>query len=266
MIDLNEYKITQIKEWLNEQEISDLDLELAINALTHPSYKGLDPKADDYERLEFLGDAVLELISAEELVRNYNLSEGSMTERRKQIVNNEYLSQIFDRLRIQPLIRTAVNYAPSTKDKANFIEALFGAVYLDKGYERCKELWVLFQRKMGINKKKIVTAPMTAEEKQNKEILQQFYRELGLTAKNAKSMLQELCQKQNLPIPEYTLLERIGPDHEPLFRVKVSAILFNRPPKFTYSEIGEAKSKKIAEQKAAENLCKKIFLDFVPSD
>lgn len=266
MIDLDDYKKKRIIEWLNDQEIGDLDLELAIMTLTHPSYKGLDPKADDYERLEFLGDAVLELISAEELVRNYNLSEGSMTERRKQIVNNEYLSQVFERLKIQPLTRAAVSYTPSTKDKANFIEALFGAVYLDKGYERCKTLWNLFQKKMGINKKKTVTAPMTAEEKQNKETMLQFYRELGLAPKNAKSMLQELCQKQNLPIPEYTQIDRVGPDHDPLFRVKVSAVLFNRPPRLTYSEIGEGKSKKIAEQKAAENLCKKIYLDFVPSD
>jgi ribonuclease-3 len=266
MINLSEQDKNQLLNWLNDLNIGDVDLEKVIVAFTHPSYKGMNPNAEDYERLEFLGDAVLELISAEELVRNYNLSEGSMTERRKQIVNNEYLSQVFDRLKIQPLTRAAVSYVPSIKDKANFVEALFGAVYLDKGYERCKELWDLFQKKMGINKKKTVSVPMTAEQKQNKDAMLQFYKQLGLTAKNAKSLLQELCQKQNLPIPEYTLLERIGPDHDPVFRVKVSAILFNRPPSWTYSEIGEGKSKKIAELKAAEKLCNKVFLNYIPSE
>jgi ribonuclease-3 len=255
-----------ILDWLKSLDIQDLDIKLITTAFTHPSYKGIFPNVEDYERLEFLGDAVLELISAEELVRNYNLSEGSMTEKRKQIVNNEYLSQVFDRLKIQPLILTAMNYTPSVKDKANFIESFFGAVYLDKGYDKCKALWELFQRKVGISKEKTVVVPLTAEEEQNKEAMLQFYKEFGLTAKNAKSMLQELCQKQNIPIPEYTLIERVGPDHNPVFRVKVTTVLFNQPPMEKYSEIGEGKSKKIAELKAAEILCKKVFLNYIPSE
>jgi len=255
-----------IRDWLKSLDIQDLDIELITTAFTHPSYKGIFPNVETYERFEFLGDAVLGLISAEELVRKQKLSEGSMTERRKQIVNNEYLSQVFDRLKIQPLTRTAMNYTPSVKDKANFIESFLGAVFLNKGYDKCKALWELFQRKMEISKEKTVVVPFTAEEKQNKEALLQIYKELGLTAKNAKAMLQELCQKQNLQIPEYNLIERGGPDHNPVFRVKVTAVLFNRPPMQVYSEIGEGKSKKIAELKAAEILCKKVFLNYIPPE
>jgi ribonuclease-3 len=265
MVEINDSVKQSLVAWLTTLNLADLDLQKVITAFTHPSYKGMFPNVEDYERLEFLGDAVLELISAEELVLNYQLSEGAMTEKRKQIVNNDYLSQVFDRLKIQPYIRTALNYSPSIKDKANFIEAIFGALYLDKGYEACKTLWDTIQVKMGINKKKSKSMPISAEEKQNKETMQNFYRELGLTPKNAKSILQELCQKQNLEIPQYEQIERLGPDHDPTFKVKVSAVLFNHPPIWTYTTVGVGKSKKLAEIKAAEDLCRQIFLDYLPS-
>lgn len=267
MTEIRESDKQKILGWLTALGIADLDLQKVVTAFTHPSYKGMFPNVEDYERFEFLGDAVLELISAEELVKNPDLlSEGAMTEKRKQIVNNDYLSQVFDRLKIQPLIRAAISYTPSVKDKANFVEAIFGALFLDKAYDACKELWNVIQAKMGINKKKVVSTPISAEEKQNKDAVQAFYKELGLTPKNAKSMLQELCQKQNLPLPLYELVERSGPDHDPQFKVKVTAVLFNRPPRWTYTAIGIAKSKKIAEIKAAEVLCKQIFLEFVSTD
>jgi ribonuclease-3 len=266
MIEISDIEKQKYIQWLQTLNIADLDIQKIITAFTHPSYKGMVPNVEDYERFEFLGDAVLELISAEELVTNFQLSEGAMTEKRKQMVNNEYLSQVFDRLKIQPLIRTALNYTPSIKDKANFVEALFGAYYLDKKYDACKVLWDFIQTRMGINKKKVKAAPISQEEKQNKEAMVNYYKELGLTPKNAKSMLQELCQKQNLDLPTYEQVERSGPDHDPVFRVKISAKLFNRPPSWTYSAIGAGKSKKIAEIKAAEELCKQIFLDYISSE
>ena len=266
MIDIDIFDNQKLIAWLQTLNIADIDLQKIITAFTHPSYKGMVPNVEDYERFEFSGDAVLELISAEELTKNFQLSEGAMTEKRKQIVNNEYLSRVFDRLKIQPLIRTALNYIPSLKDKANFIEALFGALFLDKNYEACKVVWDKIQIKMGINKKKVISAPISAEEKQNKDSMQAFYKELGLTPKNSKSMLQELCQKQNLPLPEYEQTDRLGPDHDPVFKVKVTAILFNCPPNWTYSAIGIGKSKKIAEIKAAEELCKQIYLEYISSE
>lgn len=113
----------KLVSWLKSFKLSDIDLTIIITAFTHPSHKGLDPNAEDYERLEFLGDAVLDLVTAEELIKASREKEGLLTEHRKQIVNNEYLAQIFDRLKIKSFIRTAVNYTPSIKDKANFLEA-----------------------------------------------------------------------------------------------------------------------------------------------
>ena len=247
---------------LQTLNIPDLDLEKLITAFTHPSYKGMVPYAEDYERFEFLGDAVINLISAEDLVKNQQLSEGAMTEKRMQLVNNEYLSQIFDLLQFYPLIRTALQYTPSNKDKANFVEALFGAIFLDKDYKECKKVWEYIQIKMESNIKITSSKTISVEEQLNIEKLKQLYKEYGLITKNAKSMLQELCQKQNLPIPEYELIGRTGLDHDPTFEVRISAQVFNREPIMVYTAIGVAKSKKSAEIKAAENLCNKIYLEY----
>ncbi|MCF2141343.1 MAG: hypothetical protein K9W44_14890 [Candidatus Lokiarchaeota archaeon] len=252
--------------WLKKQRIINMDIKILITAFTHPSYKGVFPEVEDYERLEFLGDAVLDLVSAEDLIKHSSANEGVLTERRKQLVNNENLSQIFDRLKISSFIRTAPHYKPSIKDKANFIEAFFGALFLEHRYEYCVIVWRQFQEKMGKIKKKIYHAPLSPEDEQNKEELKQFYRSIGLTPKNAKSMLQELNQKQGLDLPNYELIEHFGPDHNPTFRVKVSGIFFTGPPKWTRSAIGEGKSKKIAEIRAAEKLCDQIYLDYIPFD
>ncbi|MHA1522686.1 MAG: ribonuclease III family protein [Promethearchaeota archaeon] len=275
-------KIKQdLQAWLHLLGIEkDLEKnENYITAFTHPSYKGMFPKAEDYERYEFLGDSVLDLISAEELFFEQNFSEGVMTEKRKLLVNNEYLAQVYDRLKMAQFTRTAVNYVPSTKDRANYVEAFFGALFIEFGYKKCKAVWDLMQNKMkemsnigkmdimgemGMNKKKTIGKHLTAEEKQNETEMKQIHKQMGLIPKNAKSSLQELCQKLNFPIPEYTLVEQTGSDHEPFFKVKVAArvqLLSNE----TQSAMGEGRSKKAAEVKAAEALCDEIYLDYIPS-
>jgi ribonuclease III len=253
----------QLKEWLVKNSIKPMNLPALITAFTHPSYKGMVPEVEDYERLEFLGDAVLDLVSAEELINESTDTEGVLTEKRKQLVNNDYLAKIFDRLKMGPLTRTALNYSYSIKDKANIVEAFFGALFLEHKYDYCKEVWQIFQRKMGINKKQVIKAPLTSEETQNRDELLQFYQTLGLTKKNAKSMLQELCQKQKLPIPTYKLLERKGPDHDPVFHVKVSGVFFQGPPLWNRHAIGEGKNKKEAEINAAEKLCNELYLEYI---
>ncbi len=261
-------KIKQdLQAWLQHLGIEkDLEKnENYITAFTHPSYKGMFPKAEDYERYEFLGDSVLDLISAEELFFGQNFSEGVMTEKRKLLVNNEYLAQVFDRLKMAQFTRTAVNYVHSTKDKANHVEAFFGALFIEFGYTKCKAAWDLMQNKMNkmnITKKKTISKPLTAEEKQNETVMKQFQQKLGLIPKNAKSMLQEYCQKINLSIPEYTLIEQTGSDHEPMFKVQV---VLGSVSQKKLSEIGIGKSKKLAEMKAAEAVCEAFHLEYIPS-
>lgn len=260
--------ITRAKQLLRDLSVERVDGPKILAAFTHPSYKGIAPHEEDYERLEFLGDAVLDLVAAQALVEESGTaSEGAMTERRKQYVSNEVLAHVFDHFKLATLIRAAVNYAPSLKDKADVVEALFGAVFLtpDNGYTACWHLWHAVRERMGFHRKTRVRAPQTAEEEANRTEYEFFYQSLGLTPKNAKSSLQELCQKQNLPLPSYDLLARAGPDHDPAFTVKITAKLFDRIPRLTYTAQATAKSKKLAELKAAEQLCEQIFLPYTPS-
>jgi len=255
-----------LEKWLQDLGINGIDKKKMLAVFTHPSFKGIDPAAEDYERLEFLGDAVLGLISAEELVISSSETVGSMTEKRKLLVNNETLSRIFDRLKMGRFLRKAIKFHPSHKDKANVVEALFGAIFLDLRYDACKQLWETIFRKIGIPPRRKVIAPSTPENAQAREAYLKFYHDLGLTPKNAKNTLQELCQKQNLPLPEYEELKRNGPNHEPFFQVKVTAKLFKKQPFLNYSAIGEGRKKCIAEMKAAERLCDQIFLPYIPQD
>ncbi len=254
--------------WLKLIDLEKIDQKLIITAFTHPSFKGLYPDVEDYERLEFLGDAVLDLISAEELIKDTHDSEGVLTEKRKLLVNNDFLAKIFDNMHINMLIRTAINYVPSTKDKANFVEALFGAIFLIKGYDESKIIWNLMLEKIGKTKKKKIKPPQTPDDQENRNASLEFYNKLGLTQfqKNAKSMLQELCQKQGLDLLDYVLIEKSGPDHNPIFKVQVSGVVINHVPRWKHSAIGEGQTKKQAEIKAAEALCDEIFLEYIPSD
>ena len=255
-------------DWLKLLNLEKVDHKLIITAFTHPSFKGIYPDVEDYERLEFLGDSVLDLVSAEELIKGTHDSEGVLTEKRKLLVNNDFLAKIFDNMKIDQLIRTAISYVPSTKDKADFVEALFGAIFLLLGYEKSKNIWNLLLKKTGKTKKKKVSPPRTLDEQENRNSYREFYKKLELTQnkKNAKSMLQELCQKQGLDLMEYTLIEKSGPDHNPIFKVQVSGVVINHVPRWKHSAIGEGQTKKHAEIKAAETLCDEIFLEYIPSD
>ncbi|MHA1796260.1 MAG: ribonuclease III domain-containing protein [Promethearchaeota archaeon] len=235
----------QLKQWLKKFKLEEMDLTLVITA--------------------FLGDAVLDLVVAEELIKRSNAREGVLTEQRKQIVNNDFFAQIFVKLNIQPFIRAAFSYIPSVKDKANFIEAFFGAIFLVFNYAKCVEIWQKLQMIMGKKSKIKAGTYLSSEERESKVRFRQLYADLGLTPKNAKSVLQELCQKQGLEIPKYTVIEHSGPDHNPIFQVKVSGIIFADPPRRVLSAIGNGSSKKVAEIKAAENLCDQIFLEYITS-
>lgn len=258
----------KITTWLADLGISEIDRTLLCMTFTHPSYKGIDPIAEDYEKLEFLGDAVLNLVSAEELMRDFVDAEGVMTEKRKALVNNEFLAHIFNCLAMGEFLHAAINYRPSVKDKANVVEALMGAVFLSPNlspnYETCKTLWDTIRARIGALPAEKIVPATTLEEQTKQEAFQSLYRELGLVPKNAKSSLQELCQMQGLPLPEYTEQERVGPDHDPTICVKVVANPVSNLLTTTYITYGEGRTKKSAEIRAAEALCDQIYLPYLP--
>ena len=255
-----------LKSWLDELHLGYIDDNLIWTALTHSSYKGMGYDVEDNERLEFLGDSVLDLINAEVLYQDENLSESEMTELRKIYVNNDQLAVIFNQLNMEQFIRIANNFKLSNKVKAGFIEALFGAIYAEKGYSECYNLWQLIQLKISsIDQDEKVTM------NQNKmyDWIEQPFKSF---LKNAKNTLQEFCQSHQFDLPKYQVIKKVGLEHEPIFTVEVIIRPGSNKIGFenvfnTYiidnsfvSSTGKGKSKKIAEIKAAEKMCDIIGL------
>lgn len=122
------------------------DRALLAAALTHRSYAGDDPDADDYERLEFLGDAVLQLAITDRIFADYDeMPEGQLAKLRATVVNEETLSALATRLGVGAHLRlgkgeevTGGREKPSIL--ADVMEALFGALYLDAGYRKAREV------------------------------------------------------------------------------------------------------------------------------
>jgi len=199
-------------------------------ALTHRSYlnehRGL--KRAHNERLEFLGDAVLELAVTEELFKKYpDEQEGMLTAYRSALVNTQSLAAVAKDLGIDEFLMLSKGEAKDTGRArlvihANAVEAVIGAVHLDQGYAPAK---------------KFISAYVLArlDEVIKKRLWQ-----------DAKSRFQEGAQEHAATTPNYKTLEESGPDHDKKFTVGV----------FIGDELiakGEGKAKQEAEQVAAEN-------------
>lgn len=203
--------------------------DLLLAALTHRSYLNENPdwRLDHNERMEFLGDAVLELVVTEHLYNNYPNPEGEMTNWRAALVNANILSKITSEFDLNDYILLSRGEAKDTGRArqyilANAIEALIGAMYLDGGYEACQKFinrFVLKELKNIIEKR--------------------LYRD-------AKSLFQEIAQDKVGITPTYEVLEEWGPDHARNFKVGV----------FLEKEragMGQGPSKQEAQQSAAED-------------
>ncbi len=266
-----------VKLWMKEHQIEMIDLNLIKDALTHSSYKGMGYNVRDNERLEFLGDSVLDLLIAHQLFLNPQLSEGDMTEKRKDFVSNEKLALIFDDQELDQIVRTANNFTLSENNKAGFIEALFGAVFLNRNYNRCCEFWEKINKGAQLFKNIYSEGSIDkTNELQQEDIFDrpieewqfsdQDYKdapqEIAKLNKNAKNMIQEYCQKRSLPKPEYTLISKEGSDHEPIFTVEVSArVIINGKIEIKTAN-GMGSTKKSAEIKAAEKICDILKLNY----
>ncbi len=183
--------------------------QLLEQALVHRSSvneQGWSP-TDSYERMEYLGDAVLELVVSEDLYGRFpDLSEGALTKVRSGLVCRESLAQIARRLNLGDRLlmgkgeeATGGRLRESTLAAA--FEALVAAVYLDRDYAEARRF----------------VLRVMAEE------LEGSYR-LGRLPENPKSSLQEYVQGQGLPAPVYRVISSEGPDHDPVFTVEVLVV------------------------------------------
>lgn len=205
------------------------DLGLLVTAFTHRSYVNEHKKTvfEHNERLEFLGDAVLELVTTEYLYATYSEPEGVLTNWRSSLVRTESISAAASRFAFEPLLRLSRGEKRGTERAreqilANCYEAVIGALYLDQGYNAAKDF---------IDKSVLVT-----------------FEEILKTGSwmDPKSRYQEHTQSTEGFTPSYKVLAEEGPDHEKLFTVGV----------YVEGDLrgkGTGPSKQIAQIKAAEN-------------
>jgi ribonuclease-3 len=203
------------------------DIQLLITAFTHRSYINEHKKTanEHNERLEFLGDAVLELVVTEYLYINYKEPEGILTNWRSALVRTESISAAGDRENFEPLLRLSRGEKRGSirareQILANAYEAVVGAIYLDKGYDAAKEF---------IHRSLLPTLP---------EILNSG------SWLDPKSRLQEVVQSRDGFTPVYKVMREDGPDHDKTFLIGV----------FVNNELkgeGEGPSKQAAQVSAA---------------
>ena len=201
------------------------DRALLKQAMTHSSFTNEQKirRAQNYERLEFLGDAVLELVSSEFLFREHSqMSEGELTKKRASMVcepSLAFCARDLELGRFMLLGKGEENTGGRGRDSivSDAMEAVIGAIYLDGGMEQAKAF---------INR-------FVLSDLEDKQL---FY--------DSKSTLQEMIQGKLKKEFRYELLEESGPEHDKLFRVSVNMDA-------EILGIGEGKTKKAAEQQAA---------------
>ena len=211
-VSILEKKINYIfhnKEYLNQ-------------AFTHKSLN-TEPRKN-YERLEFLGDAVIDIIVSRELMRDFpEGDEGLLTQRRAALVQKPYLASIghlldlMDYLMIEKSVNLEIEKI-AEKQQANLFEALIGAIYLDGGIDPCRKL--------------ILETVWT-------------YRHEAWKTTNYKGKLIEYCHSKNIENPLFLVKDISGPDHQRTFEIQVKIGM----KKFSS---GMGTSKKTAEQTAAK--------------
>ncbi len=216
------------------------DIDLLITALTHRSYVNEHKQSAHAhnERLEFLGDAVLELVTSDFLYRNFDEPEGLMTSWRSALVRTESIGAAGEALGYGPLVRLSKGEKHGSERAhavilADCFEAVIGAIYLDQGYDTAKAF---------ISKHILVKIDKILEEG---------------SWRDPKSFLQELAQHQDGSTPSYHVLGEEGPDHDKTFTVGVYVL------KQLKAE-GQGHSKQEAESNAAAEAVK-IYLKQNPS-
>ena len=203
------------------------NIELLKKAITHKSFDSIN----NYEKLEFLGDRLLGLIISKKLLSMYpDVKEGLLDKKLASLVNKEKCYEVGKKLRLDEFVLVGNNKKNSKveiKIVSDCIESLIGAIYYERGFD--------FVEKFVLNLWKVMLESSK------------------ITLIDAKTKLQEYSLKKFKILPIYKLLNTSGPKHKPIFRIAV---------RLKNSEFvdGAGKSKKIAEQDAANRYIKKFNL------
>ncbi len=203
-------------------------MDLLSTALTHRSWVNEHPRPDqeDNERLEFLGDAVLDLCASDLLIEHFpDFDEGTLSKMRARLVNEKPLAAWALRLGLGEALllgRGEESSGGRAKESllANALEAVIAAVYLDAGFDQARKFVVAHLK------------PLLVDDTLKSECF------------DYKTELQEYCQKIFKTAPTYTLLGESGPDHDRTFIIEVAI-------DGVFHQTGTGKSKKDAQKNAA---------------
>lgn len=204
------------------------NITLLAQALTHKSCNKIN-----YERLEFVGDGILDYVVALNLFQQYpQLSEGELSKMRATLVNQEALVEIASELELGQYLYIGDGEEKSHGRQrhsilADSVEAIFAAISFDSSFEQAR----------------IVIERLYKDKFKNVE---------KLLLKDSKSLLQELLQARKLEVPTYTVLESTGPDHASIFKVECEVQALD------IKVTAKGKSKKEASQVAAEKILQLI--------
>jgi ribonuclease-3 len=237
MLDSEKEPVLELAALQKSLGISFNDPSLLEQALVHSSYVNENPAATANERLEFLGDAVLGLVIAQELYRRLpQSSEGRMTELRSLLVRGEALARQARAISLGDYLylgkgEEASGGREKPANLAGALEAVIAAIFLDQGFHIARDF-----------------------------ILKLMAKELGRVISQGiepdyKSQLQELIQARHQPAPSYQVIEATGPDHDRSFivEVRLGDTVLGR---------GSGKSKKSAEEEAARSALEQLPADF----
>lgn len=232
------YLILEMTNWDDCQRVLGISFRqqsLLEQAFVHPSYLNENRSftQPSNERLEFLGDAILNFLVAERLYKEFaQLPEGKLTEIRASLICRDALARLASLLGLGDWLllgrgEDATGGRAKASNLANAMEALVGALYLDQGLARTRR-FVLRQLKPELKKIKA-----------------------GKTSPNYKALVQELAQGQKKGTPVYRLVEATGPDHDKQFtaEILVDGELLGK---------GRGKTKKVAESQAAKEAWEKL--------
>ena len=221
-------KLDDLSKFLN---IDYNDADLYFEAFTHPSYGNESKLGINYERLEFLGDAILDFLVGEYLFKTFNLQEGDMTKIRAEYVCEQANSDYTKEMHLDELIMVGVGAYKSNEHKrisvlGNIFESFLGALYLDHDMDYVRNLL------------KIWVFPKIKEHKTK------FFVDY-------KTLFQEAIQAERSESPTYLIVNESGPAHNKTFEaiVKVENVKLGR---------GIGKTKKEAEQEAAKDALNKL--------
>lgn len=224
-----------LTSFISKLGFKDFSLDLVVTAFTHSSYTKENDESylKCYERLEFLGDAVLKMAVTDFLYKKYpDAHEGELTKIRSIVVSDEILYKLAQKLNIENFIKVSSAEERCGGKKLESIqacvmEALFGALYLSSDRDFLSKFIV--------------------------ENLNEFIEDAASnkTVYNAKAILQEYTQAKSKELPEYSIVKETGAAHNKTFFVQVAYA-------GNVLASAEGKSKKQAEQQAAYNACKML--------